>query len=232
MRVLVVEDEEDLGSVFRDFLSELGHQAIVVRTAEAALGTLATERPDAIILDIHLPGMSGLDFLQLRPVREAGLPIVAVSGVVTESQARDCLRLGAVDFVGKPVALGRLYDVLTSLEPEALNRRRDSAPGARERRRAPRAPVGFPVRIVEYRGTVWDALCVEMSVTGMRVRTAATLTPGAAVKVHFTPDGGAPIEVVCLVARLDADGVGLSFVHLPDEDAGRLRDLVARVRNT
>jgi DNA-binding response OmpR family regulator len=231
MRVLVVEDEEDLGSVFRDFLSELGHQAVVVRSAEAALGTLATERPDAIILDIHLPGMSGLDFLQLRPVREAGLPIVAVSGVATESQARECLRLGAVDFVGKPVALERLSEVLTYLEPHALNRRHSSEPGARERRRAPRAAVGFPVRIVEYRGTVWNAECVETSVTGMRARTDATLMQGAAVKVHFTPDSGAPIEVVCLVARLHADGIGLSFVHLPDMDARRLRDLVARARS-
>jgi DNA-binding response OmpR family regulator len=231
MRVLVVEDEEDLGSVFRDYLSELGHQAIVVRSAEAALGTLATERPDAIILDIQLPGMSGLDFLQLRPVREAHLPIVAVSGVVTESQARDCLRLGAVDFVGKPVALERLSEVLTVLEPDALNRRHDSQPGARERRRAARAAVGFPVRVLEYRGSVWDAECVEMSMTGMRARTSAALVPGAAVKVSFTPDGGAPIEVVCLVARLEKDGVGLSFVHLAEHDARRLRDLVVRARN-
>jgi DNA-binding response OmpR family regulator len=229
MRVLVVEDEEDLGAVFRDFLSELGHQAIVVRSAEAALGTLAAEQPDAILLDIHLPGMSGLDFLQLRPVREAGVPIVAVSGMVTEGQARECLRLGALDFVGKPVALERLNDVLTFLEPHALNRRHDAEPDARERRSAARAAVGFPVRVVEYRGTVWDAECVEMSVTGMRARTPAALTQGAAVKVHFTPDGGAPIEVVCLVSRLETDGVGLSFVHLPDGDAGRVRDLVARV---
>jgi CheY-like chemotaxis protein len=73
MRVLVVEDETDLGEVFRDFLSELGHQPVLVRSAEAALGKLQSDRPDAIILDIHLPGMSGLDFLQLRPVREAGI---------------------------------------------------------------------------------------------------------------------------------------------------------------
>ncbi len=228
MRVLVVEDEEDLGTVFGDFLAELGHQAVVVRSAEAALGTLATHRPDAIILDIHLPGMSGLDFLQLRPVREAGLPIVAVSGVVTESQARECLRLGALDFVGKPVALDRLSTVLAYLEPHALNRRHDADAGAHERRRAPRVAAGFPVRIVEYRGTSWDAECVEMSVSGMRARTRSRLMQGAAVKVHFTPDGGAPIEVVCLVARLHPDGVGLSFVHLPDGDAQRLRELVAR----
>src|SRR5207249_9890024 len=104
-----------------------GHQPVLVRRAEAALGKLQTDRPDAIILDIHLPGMSGLDFLQLRPVRETGLPIVAVSGVATESQARECLRLGALDFVGKPVPPERLRDVLVCLEPSAISRRREGS---------------------------------------------------------------------------------------------------------
>src|SRR2546423_15590439 len=102
MRVLVVEDEEPLGEVFRDFLAELGHDAVVVRSAEAALGTLERQRPDAIILDINLPGMSGLDFLQLRPVREAGPPLVALSGVATRRPARERPGLGAPDLVRQP----------------------------------------------------------------------------------------------------------------------------------
>ncbi len=124
MRVLVVEDEPDVGDVFIDYLLELGHQPLLVRSAEAALGTLASELPDAILLDINLPGMSGLDFLQLAPIRESGVPIIAVSGVATESQARECLRLGAVDFVGKPLPLARLQEVLGYIEPHALRARR------------------------------------------------------------------------------------------------------------
>src|SRR3989304_1653883 len=62
MRILVVEDETDLGDVFRDFLLELGHQPLVVRSAEAALGRLATERPHAVILDLPPPRQRGLDF--------------------------------------------------------------------------------------------------------------------------------------------------------------------------
>ena len=89
MRVLVVEDQVDLGDVFRDYLFELGHQPVVVHSAEATLARLKTDRPDAILLDVQLPGMSGLDFLQLRPVRALGVPIVAVSGVVNESQRRE-----------------------------------------------------------------------------------------------------------------------------------------------
>jgi CheY-like chemotaxis protein len=230
MRVLVVEDEGALGDVFRDFLVEMGHDATVVRSAEAALGSLEHQRPDAIILDIHLPGMSGLDFLQLRPVREAGLPIVAISGVATESQARECLRLGALDFVGKPVPLQRLNDVLTFLEPHALTRRRTES-ARRERRRGPRAEIGFPVRIVEYKGTAWVGVCAELSATGMKVRAGATLAEGAAVKLLFTPpDGASPVEVISLVVRVDRDAIAFSFVHLANAEAKRLGELVRRLQ--
>jgi CheY-like chemotaxis protein len=229
MRVLVVEDEEVLSEVFRDFLTELGHQPVVVRSAEAALGTLETERPDAIILDIHLPGMSGLDFMQLRPIRESGLPIVAVSGIVTESQARECLRLGALDFVGKPVPLARLQDVLTYLEPHALHRRHDVAQRQPDRRHAPRIAVDLPVMVREYRGAVWPAACVELSATGMKVRTDAALTVGAAVKASLAlADGGEPVEVISLVLRSDSTGTVLSFVNLPAHEHRRLSELVRR----
>ena len=230
MRVLVVEDEEPLGEVFRDFLAEMGHDATVVRSAEAALGSLEHQRPDAVLIDINLPGMSGLDFLQLRPVRDAALAIVAISGVATESQARECLRLGALDFVGKPVPMDRLNEVLTFLEPHALTRRRTER-ARHERRRGPRARIGFPVRIVEYKGTAWDGVCEELSATGMKVRSRAGLTEGAAVKLLFTPpDGATPVEVISLAVRVDRDGTAFSFVHLANAEAKRLSELVQRLQ--
>jgi DNA-binding response OmpR family regulator len=230
MRVLVVEDEQDLGEVFRDFLTELGHQPVLVRSAEAALGKLQTERPDAIILDIHLPGMSGLDFMQLRPIRESGLPIVAVSGIATESQARECLRLGALDFVGKPVPLDRLQDVLTYLEPHAIHRTRDLAQQRVDRRQSPRVRVSLPVALREYRGAAWDGTGVELSVTGMKVRTDAVLAVGTAVKCGFTPaDGGDAVDVISLVVRRDSTGTVLSFVNLPAHEQRRLGELVRRL---
>jgi CheY-like chemotaxis protein len=230
MRVLVVEDEEVLSEVFRDFLMELGHHPVLVRSAEAALGKLQSERPDAIILDINLPGMSGLDFMQLRPIRESGLPIVAVSGIVTESQARECLRLGALDFVGKPVPLDRLQDVLTYLEPHALHRASDRGPQPVDRRRSPRTGTAFPVALREYRGAAWDGTCLELSLTGMKVRTDAVLGAGTAVKARLSvPDGGEPVDVICLVVRSDSTGTVLSFVNLPAHEHRRLDELVRRL---
>jgi len=122
MRILVVEDDERLAEIFRDFIAELGYQPTVVGSAEAALEALTSARPDTILLDVRLPGMSGVEFLNLPVVRDSEVPIVVVSGVATEMEARACLKLGALDFIRKPVTLERLGQVLACLGPFALSR--------------------------------------------------------------------------------------------------------------
>src|SRR5207249_8801639 len=213
MRVLIVEDQVDLGDVFRDFLLELGHQPVVVHTAEAALAKLQTERPDAILLDVQLPGMSGLDFLQLRPVRELGVPIVAVSGVVNESQARECLRLGATDFMGKPVPLDRLGEVLSVIEPHALSRLEESWRHD-DRRASSRAHLSLPIHVLEYGGAEHRGTTVELGVEGLKARLDASLTPRSVARLSFTPpDAGPPITAMPPVLPPDADGHAFALLH-------------------
>ncbi|PYO16376.1 MAG: hypothetical protein DMD75_01065 [Candidatus Rokuibacteriota bacterium] len=228
MRVLVVEDQVDLGDVFRDFLVELGHHPLVVHTAEAALSRLQTERPDAILLDVQLPGMSGLDFLQLRPVRALGVPIVAVSGVVNESQARECLKLGAADFMGKPVQLDRLNEVLTFLEPHAMSRVAELERRP-EKRRSSRVRLTLPARLCEYNGREHEGTLMEVGVSGMKARFAASLGTDTIGRAIFTPpDGGPPIDVIAILVRADPDGQAFTFVRLDPHDAERLRELIRR----
>ena len=228
MRVLVVEDQVDLGDVFHDFLVELGHHPLVVHTAEAALSTLQTERLDAILLDVQLPGMSGLDFLQLRPVRALGVPIVAVSGVVNESQARECLKLGAADFMGKPVQLDRLNEVLTFLEPHAMSRVAELERRP-EKRRSGRARLALPARLFEYSGREHEGTVIEVGVSGMKARFAPSLDTDTIGRAIFTPpDGGPPIDVISILVRVDPDGQAFTFVRLDPRDAERLRDLIRR----
>lgn len=231
MRVLVVEDEPDVGDLFLDYLVDLGHQPLLVRTAEAAVGKVATERPDAIILDVNLPGMSGIDFLELQPIRDCGVPIVAVSGVATESQARECLRLGAVEFVGKPLPLERLQEVLADLVPHALDRRHSVADDTRrDRRHSKRAPLAVPVRVVEYGGGEWQAMAVDVSVGGLRVSGRAATRSGSAARLTFAlPDDGAMMTVMALLVRADLGGFAFSFVNLTTSETDRLRQLVERV---
>jgi DNA-binding response OmpR family regulator len=229
MRVLVVEDETDVADVFVDYLTELGHEPTIVRSAEAALGRLLTERPDAILLDIHLPGMSGLDFLQLPRIRDGGVPVVAVSGVATESQARECLRLGALDFVGKPVALDRLNAVLQCLEPQALERRMSDV-GRDDRRRGPRVALAVPVYVTEYGSAAWHATSVDVSAHAMKLRPRDPVQPGHAVRLTFTlPDGGSALTVMSVLTREDAEGLTFFFVNPTPGESQRFADLVRRL---
>ena len=231
MKILIVEDEVQVGEVFRDLLLELGHEPVLVRSAEGALGLFQKSRLDAIILDLKLPGMSGIDFLQLRPVRESGVPVVVVSGVATEAEARECLRLGAVDFLDKPVPFERLQTVLASIEPQALFRLHVDAATRVERRRALRVPLPVPVRVLEYNGTAWDTSSVNVSSSGIKIHLVMGISPGAAVKLVFTlPDGGEPIQVMALLVRQDRDGYAFYFANLTTPGFERLSSLRGDLR--
>ena len=229
MRILVVEDDERLAEIFRDFIAELGYQPIVVGSAEAGLEALTSARPDTILLDVRLPGMNGVEFLSLPVVRDSEVPVVVVSGVATEIEARACLKLGALDFIRKPVTLERLGQVLAYLGPFALSRKQ-RAEHPMERRPAARAALKLGVRIAASNGTL-DGTCTEISSSGMKVRVGRRLRAGQAAKLEFTPpDGGPPIDVLALVVRVDTEGAAFWFLDLMTHDIDRLNTLVDRLQ--
>jgi signal transduction histidine kinase/ActR/RegA family two-component response regulator len=228
VRVLVVEDDPRLCDIFREYLGEIGHEPVIVHTVEDARQALRGPRPGAMLLDLRLPGTSGLDFLQRHGTRELGVPIIVVSGMLTEAEARDCLRLGAVHCLGTPVALEHLRNVLLCLEP--LAEPVASAPlRSPERRSAPRARVALPVRVVEYGGNGWDATTVDLSARGVKVRTSGTVSPAAVAKLSFPlGEGQRSFQVVSVLVRADVDGFAFHFINLPDWQQAQLQAFVAR----
>src|SRR5438046_2315873 len=146
MRVLIVEDDRSVGSVLQDFLLELGHESELVLSAEGALDRLHQNRPDLILLDFRLPGMNGLDFLRHQQVKDSRIPVIVVSGIASEVQVDACLRLGAVEFVAKPIAFEHLQRILHTLAPQVLARDTATARPTTDRRRTPRARAGLPLR--------------------------------------------------------------------------------------
>jgi len=220
MRVLIVEDEPGLGEVFHDYVVSCGHTAELVGSAEAALQRISQQRPHAILLDVKLPGMSGIEFMSLPVVKQAGIPVIVVSGHATERQALECLRLGAVEFLAKPVPLEILGTVLEHVELLAAATETPSL----ERRLTRRVPVDLPVRLVSQKGTAAAAgRAVEVSATGLRARLDTPLPTGAAVRVSITlPDPGRPVEVIGLVVRADHDGAAVWFLDLAPAEAERL----------
>jgi CheY-like chemotaxis protein len=221
LKLLIVEDEDELARVFQDYVTSLGHRAEVVGSAEDALVRLQASAPDVIILDVKLPGMSGLDFLRLPAVRDAAIPVIVISGFVTEDQARECLKAGALEFLAKPVPL----DVLgTVLEHVAVIVGRPVEPGPTERRQAARMAVTLPVKATTEHGRAVSGAVIEVSTTGLRARFTGPLRTGSAVRLSITLlDGGAPLDAVALVVRADTDGsTALWFLDVTPTESDRL----------
>lgn len=106
--ILIVDDERTLARAIKAFLVEHGYEAEVVEDAEQALALLPTLHPDVIFTDVRLPGMSGIDLL--RKIREfdAALPVVVMTAHGSIEGAVEAVKLGAFDYVKKPLDLEEL----------------------------------------------------------------------------------------------------------------------------
>jgi len=228
MRVLVIDDDQAVCEVFGEFLHEIGHEPLITHTAETALDTLRAEKPDAVLLDVCLPGMSGLDFLKLEAVRDLHVPILVISGRATESQAQECLRAGAFDFIGKPVALRRLQEALACFEPRPQAPSKGDA-AELERRRAPRAMLALPVRVREQSGAEWESTSVNLSASGIKVRGNGSRHAGRTATLSIAlPESGTPLEVPSILIRADDEGYAFAFKDRADERLQELGELVRR----
>ncbi len=112
--VLVVEDDYDVGNVYRMALEYVGYTVALVDDATKALGFVCQKIPDAIILDLMLPGMSGLDFVRYfrRQKTPRHIPLLVVSGASGGFQMNQVLNAGADSFLGKPVAVEQLLQAI------------------------------------------------------------------------------------------------------------------------
>ena len=123
LKVLIVEDDSSLAELFSDFIRDEGHETLIAASAEAGVELLERFYPDAMIVDLHLPGMSGLELIRLLVDQGRLLPTIVLSGVASAEEAGESVRLGALDFVPKPVSLPHLQAILSLLEAQVVNLR-------------------------------------------------------------------------------------------------------------
>lgn len=103
-RVLVIDDEPMLRRTLSDYLEDMGCQTALAANGAEGLTALAAFLPDAVLADLNMPVMDGYAFIQHALARQPDLPVVVVSGVGTVDKAVEALRLGAWEFITKPVS--------------------------------------------------------------------------------------------------------------------------------
>jgi two-component system nitrogen regulation response regulator NtrX len=124
--ILIVDDEESIRQTLGGILTDEGFHVITAGSGEEALRLLEEEPPNLVVLDIWLPGMDGIEVLKTIKVLHPNLQVVMMSGHGTIETAVKATKLGAFDFIEKPLSLEKVILVvnhameLVRLEEENL----------------------------------------------------------------------------------------------------------------
>jgi len=118
--ILIVEDEEKIATLLKDYLEKSGYRASILGRGDSVMPFLKQHAPDLILLDIMLPGMDGMDVC--REIRKfSGVPIIMVTARVEEIDRIIGLEIGADDYICKPFSprevIARVKAVLRRLNP-------------------------------------------------------------------------------------------------------------------
>jgi DNA-binding NtrC family response regulator len=128
--VLIVDDDAALRESIAETLADLGHRSVQAENGQVALARLAEPGIDAVLLDLRMPGMDGLEVLRRARARARphAPPIAVLTAVPTAANTIEAMRFGAIDHIAKPVGRADLAALLARmLQPAAQAERAATA---------------------------------------------------------------------------------------------------------
>ncbi len=115
--ILIVDDDAALRRALAIALTDLGHTAAEAPDGEAALAWLSRHRADAVLLDLRMPGMDGMEVLRRIRARPGAPPVAILTAVPTSDNTIEAMRLGAADHLAKPIGREGLRALLSRMLP-------------------------------------------------------------------------------------------------------------------
>lgn len=116
-RVLIVDDEPSIIEVIQEMIekSDLECSCLTAKSVDEAIKIIESDRLDAIITDLVMPGRSGLDLLKAGGQREPKIPVIVISGYGDKDMISKVWKLGAAEFLDKPISSKRLLASLKNI---------------------------------------------------------------------------------------------------------------------
>lgn len=181
-RILVVDDEESMRFFLRRALSRRGFEVETAPDGLQGLAQFLADRPDAVLLDVRLPGMHGRDVLERIRAADPTVPVVVMTGYASVEDAMGAMWAGATDYVRKPL---KADDVAGALERALAARARGGGAPATVRalasRTAPPPPPPEPTLLVPPPKDPLAWLRAESAARGLPAGDGADLTLEEAV---------------------------------------------------
>ncbi len=130
-KILLADDSVTAQNMGRKILADAGYEVITVNNGSAALKKIAEAKPDLIVLDVYMPGYSGLEVCQrLKEVPETSrIPVLLTVGKLEPFKPEEAKRVRAEGFIVKPFEASELLSVLAKLEDKIVPRPEPSKPG-------------------------------------------------------------------------------------------------------
>ena len=119
-RILIIDDEKDNTEIIKDILEDVNYSTMLARSAAEAKAILAANDFDLILMDVWMPGQDGISLLSEWHSKGCNTPVVMMSGHAEPSDIVKAMKLGAVDFLKKPLHdfLPILRNIMTREEPK------------------------------------------------------------------------------------------------------------------
>jgi CheY-like chemotaxis protein len=219
--VIVAGDSAFVRDRFATALQGAGHTPLAVTTAAELLATVRRDldRVDLILLDLRLPSASGVDLVRaIRTIDRGRVPVLVFSGTIAGAdEVRELASLGVSGYINEYSAVPH---ILPSLAPHLY-------PDNFNRRGSQRVILGIQVSY-EFNTTVAAALTLNLSKSGLAIRTMSPLQTGAEVKVLFRlPGSSHDVGTESRVAWTDRRiGMGLQFERVGAADQAAMDDFV------
>jgi DNA-binding response OmpR family regulator len=114
-KILVVDDEPTICSMMTVFLTQIGYAVRTVNSGDDAITVFDEDPPDMVLLDISMPGMRGIDVLQLMKIRKADCGVIMLSAYGDDQTIQEAIDMGAYCYIQKPMELMDLKKRLEEL---------------------------------------------------------------------------------------------------------------------
>jgi len=111
-KILVIDDEPDIGWLFSKILSEDGYKVLVSLNGEEGISKIKKEQPDLVFLDLKLPGMDGMGVLKEIRRFDKDLLVILLTAYETVKTAVEAMKLGAYDYLSKPVSIEKIKTII------------------------------------------------------------------------------------------------------------------------
>jgi DNA-binding NtrC family response regulator len=131
--ILVVDDDQSIASALEKFLRLEGHECTLASNADDALRSVGERQPDLVIMDVRMPGVDGLEALELMRRSQPSLQVVIMTAHGTSQTSIDAMRAGAFEYVTKPFDLDQVRSVIARVmaaRPPRAGQEQDADPHA------------------------------------------------------------------------------------------------------